>query len=195
MTPLFKSLKDTGLFPYEFTILQTDSINALYNCYKESGDGDLRKFAYVLATAYHEAARTNPLKPNQRERIVPVPEIGKGKAKPYGVPDPITKKIYYGRGFVQLTWKANYEIAGKLIGVDLVNNPDYLLNNVEDGAKVAVVGMYKGMFTGVGLGKYFTQNKQDWINARRIINGIDRAKDIAEYAIKIYNALKQNNVS
>lgn len=35
---------------------------------------------------------------------------------------------YRGRGFIQLTGKFNYENIGKMINVDLVNNPDYALD-------------------------------------------------------------------
>jgi len=35
---------------------------------------------------------------------------------------------YLGRGLIQLTGKENYERCGASINVDLVNNPDYLLN-------------------------------------------------------------------
>lgn len=53
---------------------------------------------------------------------------------------------YRGRGDFQLTGKGNYERYGKMIGVDLVNNPD-LVNDPAISAKISVAYMkdrYKG---------------------------------------------------
>ena len=44
---------------------------------------------------------------------------------------------FVGRGFNQLTGKSNYKKYGDMIGVDLVNNPDILLQN-DIAAEVAV---------------------------------------------------------
>lgn len=38
---------------------------------------------------------------------------------------------YRGRGFIQLTGKANYKMLSEAIGVDYVNNPDLLLNEAD----------------------------------------------------------------
>lgn len=128
--------------------------------------------AYVLATAYHESAHS----------MKPVREYG-GEAY-------LRKKKYYpfvGMGYVQLTWKANYEKASRKLGVDFVTNPKLLLK-AEYAAKILVVGMLEGWFTGRKLADYVTLYKSDFVNARRIINGMDRAADIAELA-KQYDAL------
>jgi predicted chitinase len=49
---------------------------------------------------------------------------------------------YYGRGFVQLTWKENYAALGKLTGYDLVNDPSLMVGTTDQAmevcAKVAV---------------------------------------------------------
>jgi len=39
--------------------------------------------------------------------------------------------------------------------------------------------MLDGLFTGKKVRDFFTPSWSDWINARRIINGLDRANDIA----------------
>ncbi len=57
-----------------------------------------------------------------------------------------------------------------------------------------IEGMTKGKskfgdFTGKALEEYFNASKTDWINARRIINGKDKAELIASYAEKFYTAI------
>jgi putative chitinase len=51
------------------------------------------------------------------------------------------------------------------------------------------IGMIKGLFTGKSLGDYFSQTKNDWVNARRIINGLDKAQAIAAYGHNFYSAI------
>ena len=127
--------------------------------------------AYVLATVQHETAGT----------FKPLEEYGKGKGRTYGKPDPQTGQIYYGRGFVQLTWKSNYEKYSKILGVDLVSNPNIACNpNVA--LFVLCHGMAKGTFTGKSLVQYVNKRQTDFVNARRVVNGTDRAVHIANLA-------------
>lgn len=49
---------------------------------------------------------------------------------------------YRGRGPIQLTGKDNYRAVGKLIGVDLVKNPDLLVTDADVSAK-SVIGYWK----------------------------------------------------
>lgn len=67
------------------------------------------------------------------------------------------------------------------MNVDLVNNPDLALNP-QIAAEILVVGMEKGLFTGKKLSTYINNESNDFVNARRIINGVDRAQLIAGYA-------------
>jgi hypothetical protein len=138
---------------------------------------DKRWLAYILATAYHETAHT----------FDPVCEIGKGKLRPYGrkrkqTGEPYTNEhLYYGRGHVQLTWYENYDKFGKLLGIDLLNNPDLALD-MDTSIRIMFKGMTRGLFTGVNLSRYFNDEREDWISARKIINGTDKAEMIADYA-------------
>jgi hypothetical protein len=105
---------------------------------------------------------------------------------------------YKGRGYEQVTGRGNYEKFSDRLGLDLINNPD-LLTKPEYAAKAIVAGMLEGIYTGLKkkdgtysgkkLATYVNQQKQDFRNARRIINGTDRADDFTKYAEKYAKAL------
>ncbi|MBC8718842.1 glycoside hydrolase family 19 protein [Ochrobactrum sp. Marseille-Q0166] len=131
------------------------------------------QMAYVLATAYHETAKT----------MKPINEMGGEKylrSKKYWP--------YIGRGYVQITWKVNYEKAGKVLGVDFVSKPELLLKP-EYAAPIIIAGMAEGWFTGKKLSDYITLQKSDFKGARRIVNGTDKADLIAGYAREYDKAL------
>lgn len=157
---------------------QVDGIECILTYWDDQGYKDLRWLAYILATAYHETAKT----------MEPVKEYGRGKGHPYGEPDVKTGKTYYGRGYVQLTWSYNYAKFSKILGIDLLNDPE-LACDKSVAVKILFTGMINGMFTGKGLAKYFNEEQTDWIEARRIINGKDRAELIGKYAVHFHNAL------
>lgn len=94
---------------------------------------------------------------------------------------------YRGRGFCQITGHDNYAKFGKLLGIDLLGNPD-LATDPEHAAQIIVAGMRDGLFTGKKLSDYLN-SATDYVNARRIINSLDRANDIAAYAKKYEAAL------
>jgi len=151
---------------------------------------DLRWLAYMLATVKQECAG----------HWLPIEEFGKGQGRDYGKPvtvtDPAGNKftnVYYGRGYVQLTWVDNYRTMGTQLGNRLVYEPQLALDP-EIAYKVMSLGMRKGMFTGVGLSKYINDQKCDYVNARRIINGTDKAQTIAGYATKLETILRDSVV-
>jgi putative chitinase len=51
------------------------------------------------------------------------------------------------------------------------------------------LGMSKGLFTGKSLGNYFSKTNEDWVDARKIINGLDKAQAIALYGHNFYSAI------
>lgn len=141
---------------------------------------DLRWLAYSFATAFHETAFT----------MMPISEYGSQsylQGKPY--------YPYYGRGYVQLTWQDNYRKMGQKIGTDLLgNNKDKALEPAI-AAEVMYSGMRDGDFTGKKLSDYFSASVNDPVNARRIINGTDRAQTIAGYHEKFLAALNSASVA
>jgi hypothetical protein len=145
-------------------------------------DRDDRWLAYALATAHHETDRS----------FGPIREYGRGRGRPYGVPDAQTGHAYYGRGLVQLTWKDNYAKMGRLLGVDLVADPDLALD-LRHAVPIIFTGMERGMFTGKKFADYLNPTRDDWVNARRIINGTDRANLIADYGRSYYACISYTN--
>ena len=109
--------------------------------------------------------------------------------------------IFYGRGPVQLTWYENYEKMSKYAGVDLVKNPEAMLN-LQVSVKVSIAGLIYGEYTGRSLSRYFSENINDPYFARRIVNGmkIDNknpknkidvpAKNIEKYYYKFLSAIQ-----
>lgn len=126
----------------------------------------LPRLAYMLATVRWETSRT----------MQPVREMG-------GERYLRTKKYYpwVGEGLVQVTWEANARKFGAKKPGDLMTWPIALVALFD--------GMEKGMFTGKALSDYIAPPKIDYVNARRIINGTDRAKEIAKLAVAFQEAL------
>lgn len=161
---------------------QVEGMTFLLDTWEEKyADKDIRWLAYCLATAFHETART----------MLPIGEFGKGKGRKYGVPTGPYNKVYYGRGHVQLTWERNYRLASRHVGEDLVKFPEKALDP-KISAFVMYEGMIRGWFTGKKLSDYISEGKADYKNARRIVNGMDRAGLIAGYANAFEDALKQS---
>jgi hypothetical protein len=166
---------------------QVNSIEAILN---ECAGLDNRQVAYIFGTVYHETGHT----------MLPIEEYGKGKDYKYGkkikrdgttysYPD----KIYYGRGFVQLTWFENYQTFQRLLSIPLLEHPELALDR-NIAAKILVTGMQNGLFTGKKLNDYFNDKMTYWEGARKIINGTDKAKLISGYAQKFYECIQNSNV-
>jgi putative chitinase len=154
---------------------------------------DRRALAYMLATAHHETARTfQPVRErggvDYLRKNYDITGNRPQLARANGNLEPGDGIRYSGRGFVQLTWKNNYRFAGEKLGIDLVATPDRALD-LMTATEILVRGMREGWFTGKKLSDYFNASDTDWINARRIINGVDMARTIAGYAQAYFAAL------
>jgi putative chitinase len=133
--------------------------------------------AYILATAYHETRAT--MKPVKEAFWVSNAEAWRSRNLRY--------YPWYGRGYVQLTWEANYIKAGKSLNRDLTTDPDVVMEP-QISAEILVMGMLEGWFTGKFLKSYIWEGRKDYAGARRIVNGTDDADLIASYAV-IYEGL------
>jgi len=177
--------------PTPFTARQKAGFAAIQSSWNRHGKpDDPRQLAYVLATAWHETAgRMEPVREtsatNDTSAIARLDRAwASGRlgqvSKPYWRAD-ASGKAWFGRGYVQLTHRENYRRMTKAIRIDLIEDPARALDPLV-AADILVIGMRDGLFTGKKLGDAFSATQQDWIGARAIINGTDRAADIAEIA-------------
>ena len=170
---------------------QVAGINAILECWNSGPKGLFQPpvydahLAYMLATVYHETAQTMQA---IKEGLHASDAWRKSHLRYYP---------YYGRGLVQLTWKANYQKATEFLrhfypkeagSIDLVNNPDQALDS-KYAVAILFYGMSTGMFTGCSLHTFIHGGTMDFVHARKIINGMDRADLIAGYAKSFMSAV------
>jgi putative chitinase len=177
------------LFGGRLSQQQVDGTNAILAEWVKRQLTDLRWLAYMLATVYWETAHT----------MWPIEEYGRGAGHPYGEPDPVTGQAYYGRGFVQLTWKANYATMGRLLGIDLANHPEWALG-VPAATQILFEGMTRGTskvgdFTGLALDDCFSSTVENWDRARAIVNGTDHAAAISDIGRTFYGIIQDAEFS
>jgi putative chitinase len=177
------------LFGGKLSASQANGLGAILDIWeRDRAKQDDRSVAYALATTYHETAFTmQPIsekggasyffsrydKDGDRSKVAA--DLGNTE-KGDGV-------RFHGRGYVQLTGRSNYRKAGRLVGSDLVTDPNLALDPVIAG-EVLFTGTETGLFTGKKLGDFFLKTKEDWINARRL----DKAPQIADYGNRFYGA-------
>jgi len=171
------------------TANQVEGINTLL---KATEGLPLRHRAYVLATAWHETGpASSPLHMTPRREIWGPTEAQRGYEgrKDLGNTVMGDGKRYMGRGYVQITGRRNYQKASLLTGRDLVANPDLALDP-DIAAAVIVDGMKNGWFTGKRMGDF-----EAFRDMRRVVNGMDKADEIARHADKFQKALAADLVA
>lgn len=194
----FASLRAAQLLGPTLEQSEVEGLNAILSACGAAGWGP-RYTAYALATADRETGGTmKPIKewggPQYFTRNYDVQGRDPARARKMGNRVPGDGPRYCGRGYVQLTWHDNYQKATDRLyaarfNVDLVKSPDLALRP-DVAAFVMVSGMSEGWFTGKKLSDYITAEKCDFVNARRIINGVDHAKEIAREAEHYLVALR-----
>lgn len=145
---------------------------------------DRQQLAYCLATFKWETAHT----------MLPIDEFGTDDRfnKLYGPQTKVGKRLgninpddgarFHGRGYVQLTGRANYVRAGHAFNIDLTQQRD-LAKRPALAYNIAIQGMKDGWFTGRRLDQFIKDTQPpDYEHARSIINGSDKAQTIADLA-------------
>jgi putative chitinase len=144
----------------------------------------LERVAYFLATIYWESGRT--FQPVREKRA------GTHQVKVRALQDRYWHTGAYGRGYVQITWPENYE----KFGLKKREDYDRALEPLT-AYTIATIGMEQGEFAKDKLGRkhtlarYIKKDKIDYIGARRIINGTDKAEIIAGVAMSMERILRK----
>lgn len=145
------------------------------------GVRDKAQVAYILATSVHESGAGAFME-----------EFASGRdyegRRSLGNTQRGDGTRFKGRGYVQITGRRNYTDWSRRLGIDLVSNP----NRAKDpriASQILVGGMMDGTFTGRGLGRYVGGGRADFYNARRVVNGTDRAGGIGQIAQRLLRAM------
>jgi putative chitinase len=166
---VFFSSVRKSIFTNGLTKGQVDGMEKILDYWTaEHSDITLDQMSYILATIYWETAH----------KMVPVKEAGGERY--------LRSKRYYpyiGVGLVQVTWSQNWKRWGIGKAEDGLSWPIALRATFE--------GMLQGAFTGKRLSDYIGNGRRDYVGARRIINGVDRNKEIAAIAEKFRTALRE----
>jgi LysM repeat protein/predicted chitinase len=179
---------------------QVNGLGALLISFeKDEHITNIQYMAYMLATIKHETAN----------RFQPITEYGgrsyfskydpvlartsrwRSRAKANGNTKRGDGYKYRGRGFVQITWKNNYRKLGDALGSDLINHPEKALEPII-AYKIMSYGMRHGIFTGRRLSHYISEKSIDYRNARKIINGLDKANLIQRHAQNFEKILRKS---
>ena len=198
--PFFFDTVRDALFKGVLNQPQVEGMTAILDFWEtRMAAADPRWLAYIMATAYHETAYTmQPVRETLATtdaRAIEILENAYASGKlswvktPYWRPDE-EGKCWLGRGLVQLTHKRNYEAMSLLTGIDLVAEPDRAME-MDAAVSILIEGMVQGSFATHKLADHLNETTEDWVNARRIVNGTDRAEKLAGYGKTFLAAIRR----
>lgn len=144
--------------------------------------------AYALATVWHETGET--MQPVREAHWLS--EAWRKKNLRYWP--------HYGRGFVQITWPKNYAWLDKASAEAGLTKPGEILANLDLAMRPDIAAL--ALRLGLEEGRYDCQGKkmaarlpkgpatrEQYVDARRLVNIQDKAGMIADYALKFEKAL------
>jgi len=186
-------------FPGHLAPGQVSGLNAILGACPV--DTPLDHLAYCLGTCPIETGWTMlPVKEKGGSayytRMYDIQGSRPAKAKELGNLTPGDGALFCGRGYLQMTGRNNYRRATTRLRdlrllplmTDLEKTPD-LAMDADIAAAILFIGTREGWFTGRKLSHFFGPGKADWKGARAIINGQDRAVEIAGHAQAFRSAL------
>lgn len=158
---------------------QVAGIEGILDGFAVTGDGRDKTLAYGLATARREVgAGMVPVREGFKKTDAEARAyVLKHYPAKYGKPAGPWGHVYYGRGYVQLTWLDNYQREG------IAADPDKALDPVF-AAELMFKGLLDGRWNGAGKGIAFylpTGGPDDLKNARRTVNITDHWEEIAGF--------------
>lgn len=181
----------------------------------------VQQLAYIMATGRHESAQYTAFLEfasgeayngnSQLSNVVPgdgprykgrgmVQLTGRGNYTKFTAKDLRTKDPLYSQyknvlDKVLASYSSRDHSSALSRKENLLANPKYMEQDLTSMAGVMVNGMMDGLFTGASLTKYISGAGVDYHNARRTVNGIDRASDIAASARDFERYIKDCNSS
>lgn len=163
---------------------QVTAISTLLGFVREDESiNDYRFTAYVLAVIQYETGNT----------FRPIHEFGGTEylEKRYGPESRFGKNLgntgigdgylFRGRGYIQITGRHIYAKLSERLGIDLITDPDAALDPFTS-YKIASSMLIEGLLTGKKLSDYITATSTDYVGARRVTNGFDKAEVIGAQA-------------
>lgn len=153
--------------------------------------------SYALGTAFLETGGAmQPIKewggPKYFHKMYDINGARPAKARELGNIHPGDGVLFCGRGYPQVTGRKNYTLAEKVFGIPFSTDPDQMLKS-GPAAKVMAHFMRHGLFTGRKLADTLPRSGPATLGqftaTRPVINGRDRAADVARFAMSFQGAV------